>query len=225
MRTAVIATSIIALVCAGFLAGYFLSLQSSTSSDLPEYLAITDVDYGYGSDGWIAVTINNTGLSIVNIAKLLVNDIKQSVVNPVLPVDLAPDNGVVINTTMEITATTYRIDVLTSKGNKFSETTAPNAIAFAGTSSLTITNIQFGTGDQQATISVKNTGTKSVTISLIKVNNVAATISSTSVLTYAAEDSGTISIDLAWTAGNPYKFDIYDTSGQVVGSYQATPPS
>jgi hypothetical protein len=41
----------------------------------------------------------------------------------------------------------------------------------------------------------------------------------------AAGETGSITeLALVWTAGNPYKFDIYDSSGQVVGAYQATPP-
>ena len=211
---------------------YFLNLQSNTASDLPENLIITNVGLdGADSEIWIAITVNNTGLSNVNIVKLLLNNVKQSSVSPSLPIALAPDKGAVINATIDITESEYQtdalnIDVVTSKGNTFSKIFAPSfQIGFMGTSSLTITNIQFETGNQYTTISVKNTGTKSATIAIIKVNNVAATIDSTSTLTYAAGASGNIGIDLAWVSGNPYKFDVIDTSGQVVGSYQAIAPS
>jgi flagellin-like protein len=97
-------------------------------------------------------------------------------------------------------------------------------VGFMGSSSLTITNVQFESGNTLATLTVNNTGTKSVTISQIKVNNVAATISAGETLTYDAGTGGTVELAVAWIAGNPYKFDLYDSSGQVVGSYQATPP-
>jgi hypothetical protein len=231
MKTAIIVTSIIVLVCAGFLTGYFLNSQLNTASDLPENLVITNVDLGVANSGvWIAITVNNTGISTVNVVKLLFNNVKQSSVSPSLPITLAADAGAIINATIDATESEYQtdalnIDVITSKGNTFSKIFEPSlTIKFQGSSSLTITNIRFETGNQYTTISAKNTGTKTVTIAAIKVNNVAVTINGTSTLTYDAGDSGTIGIDLAWTSGNPYKFDLYDSSGQVVGSYQATAP-
>jgi flagellin-like protein len=98
-------------------------------------------------------------------------------------------------------------------------------VGFMGSSSMTITKVAYNTTPANtATLTVNNTGTKSVTISQIKVNSVEATISTGQTLTYAAGVGGTIQIALAWTAGNPYKFDLVDSSGQVVGSYQATAP-
>jgi len=99
-------------------------------------------------------------------------------------------------------------------------------VGFMGSSSININNVAF-TGTNGVTLSVKNTGTKSVTVSQAKVNNVAATIGGSSNTTLAAGDSGSIYLTLAsnWAAGNPYKFDLVDSSGQVVGSYQATAPS
>ena len=99
-------------------------------------------------------------------------------------------------------------------------------VGFMGSSSMTITNTSFtGTTNNNVTLAVKNTGTKSVTISQAKINGVAATIDSASTLTYAAGASGSITLDSTWVAGNPYKFDLVDSSGQVVGSYQATAPN
>src|SRR4030042_530864 len=98
-------------------------------------------------------------------------------------------------------------------------------VGFMGSSSININDVDF-TGTTGVTLSVKNTGTKSVTVSQAKVNNVAATIGTGSNTTLAAGESGEITLTLAsaWAAGNPYKFDLYDSSGQVVGSYQATAP-
>ena len=99
-------------------------------------------------------------------------------------------------------------------------------IGFMGSSSITITNVSFaGTTTQNVTLTVKNTGTNKVTIAQVKVNNAVATIHSSSTLTYAAGANGTIILNTPWVAGNPYKFELYDSNGQVVGSYQATAPS
>ena len=99
-------------------------------------------------------------------------------------------------------------------------------VGFMGSSSITITNVQFTDAGSTITLTLKNTGTKAVTISQAKVNNVAATIVAGSNTTLAAGESGEITLTLAsaWEAGNPYKMDLYDSSGQVVGSYQATAP-
>jgi len=102
--------------------------------------------------------------------------------------------------------------------------------SFTGTSSLTVTNMQF-TDDGAANIivlSIKNTGTNTVTISQVRVNNHAVATTDFSAATSLSMDSGasetvTISGTYAnWVAGNPYKIDLYDSTGQVVGSYQAT---
>jgi len=99
-------------------------------------------------------------------------------------------------------------------------------VGFMGSSSININDVAF-TGTDGVTLSVKNTGTKSVTISMAKVNNIASTIGVSSNTTLAAGESGSLYLTLAsaWAAGNPYKFDLIDASGQVVGSYQATAPS
>jgi flagellin-like protein len=101
-------------------------------------------------------------------------------------------------------------------------------VGFMGSSSVTINNVAFNTGSTM-TLTMKNTGTKSVTIDSIRINNVAVgTITWTPVnnSTIAAGETGkTATFSYAWVAGNPYKIDLYDSSGQVVGSYQATGPA
>jgi flagellin-like protein len=96
-------------------------------------------------------------------------------------------------------------------------------VGFMGSSSININNVSF-TGTDVVTLSLKNTGTKSVTISQVKVNNAAVTIASGNMTTSDAGDSGTLVLTSAWVAGNPYKIDLIDSSGQIVGSYQATAP-
>ena len=100
-------------------------------------------------------------------------------------------------------------------------------VGFMGSSSLTITNQNFVTGTPNSiALTIKNTGTKSVTISQTKVNNEVFT-TNPATLTMDAGDTGTtLTVTAAgWANGNPYKFDLVDSSGQVVGSYQATAPS
>jgi flagellin-like protein len=102
-------------------------------------------------------------------------------------------------------------------------------VGFMGSSSVTITNVAFsGTSaaaDNTIEITMKNTGTKSVTITQVKVNNAVATTNSTSVTMAAGQVGSGIQVTAAaWVSGNPYKIDLYDSSGQVVGSYQANAP-
>jgi flagellin-like protein len=104
-------------------------------------------------------------------------------------------------------------------------------IGFMGSSSVTVTNMQFTTSDSTTNIIVltlKNTGTKSVTIAQVRVNNnlAAGTELPLSLTAGQANVTLTITGDYAnWVKGNPYKVELYDSNGQVVGSYQATAPS
>jgi flagellin-like protein len=98
---------------------------------------------------------------------------------------------------------------------------------FMGSSSATITKVDFiknGNATVNVDLTVKNTGTKTVTIVTVKVNNVEVAKNAT--LTLDPGKSGGIRLTLVevWVAGNPYKFDLYDGSGQILGSYQATAP-
>jgi len=100
-------------------------------------------------------------------------------------------------------------------------------VGFMGSSSVNINTVTFqGDDDTEILLAVKNTGTKSVTVSQAKVNNVGATITgSTVTLDAGATGSITLTLTSAWVDGNAYKIDLYDSSGQVVGSYQATAPA
>ena len=107
---------------------------------------------------------------------------------------------------------------------------------FMGSSSLTITNVAFNGGSNVTTnkvvLTIKNTGTKTVTVGTVKINNIAATIDpvggNTTTLTYATSGTtltGTIQLDnVDWANGQAYQFNLYDTSGNGIGSYQATAP-
>ncbi len=97
-------------------------------------------------------------------------------------------------------------------------------VGFMGSSSLTITDVTFATPDQ-VTLAIKNTGTKDVTVSQVKVNNVIVTsytMNSFKLASGAGPANLALTLNAAWVAGNPYKFDLFDNNGQVIGSYQAT---
>jgi flagellin-like protein len=96
-------------------------------------------------------------------------------------------------------------------------------VGFMGSSSLTITDVDFST-DGSIVIDVKNSGTNDVTIAAVRVNGNNAAFVGTTYPAQAIPAGATdeITITAAHTAGNPYKIDLYDNNGQVVGSYQAT---
>jgi flagellin-like protein len=106
---------------------------------------------------------------------------------------------------------------------------------FMGSTSLTITKVVFWGGSNvtgnYVVLSIKNTGTKTVTIGTVKINSVALAwdnSANTTTLTYTtsgATATGTIQIpNVGWSNGSPYQFNLYDTSGNGIGSYQATAP-
>jgi|YelNatPaOPRAMG01_1025707.scaffolds.fasta_scaffold14916_8 flagellin-like protein len=104
-------------------------------------------------------------------------------------------------------------------------------IGFMGSSAVTITNVKFETGTPKyINCTLKNTGTNMVTIAVIKINNSPVDASKVqfdpthSSGSYASGATGWVRIQYDWVAGNPYKIDFYDSSGQVVGSYQANAP-
>jgi flagellin-like protein len=97
-------------------------------------------------------------------------------------------------------------------------------VGFMGSSSMTITDVSFASGNA-ITINAKNTGTNKVTIASVKVNNVAPTSWSANATSASAGDVLVLSLTQAYTDGQAYKFDLFDNSGQVVGSYQANAPA
>jgi flagellin-like protein len=112
--------------------------------------------------------------------------------------------------------------------------------SFMGSSSLTITNVSFAGNSGDITtpntivLTIKNTGTKQVTVGQIKVNNiiVKSMVGNPATLAYSAGGTGTITITLAdatgaqsgWFNGNPYAINLYDGSGNGVGSTQQNAP-
>lgn len=100
-------------------------------------------------------------------------------------------------------------------------------VGFMETNTVTITNVAFNTNtnNDEVVLTIKNTGTSAVTIATGKVNGDTYAITGSTV---TIEDGATSSVTLTltagnyWESGNAYKTDLYDASGQLVGSYQAT---
>jgi len=95
-------------------------------------------------------------------------------------------------------------------------------VGFMGSSSVTITDVTFNSGNT-ATLYLKNTGTKTVTIVSVRVNGDRQDLPTP--LTIDSGLTDTQDVDVTWVPGDPYKFDLYDASGQVIGSYQANAPA
>ena len=101
---------------------------------------------------------------------------------------------------------------------------------FMGSTSVTINNVTFVTDSsnnptKNIILSVKNTGTKTVTIATVKVNNNEVGMNATLSLSPGGTGGIELTLDSEWVPGNPYKFDLFDSSGQIIGSYQENAPS
>ena len=99
-------------------------------------------------------------------------------------------------------------------------------VGFMDTNSVTITDASFTetVADAQDTITlaVKNTGTSAVTLATAKVNGLPAAITGTPIPIAAGADNPSVVLTANWALGNAYKIDLYDSSGQLIGAYQAT---
>lgn len=89
----------------------------------------------------------------------------------------------------------------------------PSISDFMQTEQISITNVQFGTG--QALIGVSNTGTGDVTISEVMVNGItqSGVIYSTSNPTIQANSRVTITVEHSFVAGNNYQFKLITSRG------------
>jgi hypothetical protein len=235
----VVATIIgVLLVCVGVLAGFLFALetsQSNNSSTLPEYVTITNVEYGIGPNGWIAVTVNNTGIGPVTIAKVLVNTIKQSSINPSLPTAVAADNGVVLNVSMNVVQSEiYDIDLLTSKGNKFSESSqafpVPTPTEQQASIRLYKANVGFVLPAQnKINIDVGNYGTTDTQIIQVYIGTSDTTLQNQTIpsLPIACPAGGvaSITVNYNWTGGATYYFKVISSSGQYLEWPEQSPAS
>ena len=98
-------------------------------------------------------------------------------------------------------------------------------VGFMDTATVTISDVSFDETVDDAqdlmTLTVRNTGTGSAVISTAKVNGVVVAVADAPV-TIEAGEPGSLELTADWEAGNNYKIDLYDSNGQLIGSYQAT---
>jgi flagellin-like protein len=105
-------------------------------------------------------------------------------------------------------------------------------IGFMGSSSVTVTSVNFGGNSGADTnylnVTLKNTGTKAITIAVVKVNSVAASFIMNGTDVTATLDAGEFKvlnvINAGWVNGNTYKIDLYDPNNQVIGASQQNAP-
>jgi flagellin-like protein len=105
-------------------------------------------------------------------------------------------------------------------------------IGFMGTSSLTITDLEFsgssGNANNSIVVHIRNSGTKQVTIAKVHLNGVDVTskIAPNGKLTYAAGETSTFTIqNVGWVSGNPYEVKLFDASNNPLGASQENAPS
>jgi hypothetical protein len=204
------------LLGGGMLIGFLFAFESyesnTVASAVPEHLIISDVKFG---NAWIAVTANNTGITSVTIAKILLNNIKQSYVNPPLPYAILPDAGVVLNVTTNITEdSSYTVELMTSKGNSFSQNAQPAIIIQAGAHlSYAVPPDFSGSAQNEISIDIQNTGTADAHLIRIYIGTSSSTMqnqNSSSLPEICAADGGiaTITVNYNWTLGATYYFQV-----------------
>lgn len=79
---------------------YITALQQTAYSSLTECLSISESQYQWTSDGWLALSIRNYGISNVTVVSVSVNNITEYPVNPSLPFTVEPGQTLLLNITM-----------------------------------------------------------------------------------------------------------------------------
>jgi flagellin-like protein len=98
-----------------------------------EQIQITNLSFGVGtSNGWVAVTVNNTGTSPVTLNEAWVNNVKKTTTTPVIPSygTIAANAGMILNITSlnVVRGYNYQVKLVSSKGNQFMYSAyAPNS--------------------------------------------------------------------------------------------------
>ena len=84
-----------------------------------EEIKITNIQFG-GGGAYIAVTVNNTGISAVTISEAWVNSVVVTTTSPLLPKSISANTGIVLNMTSTwVDGNNYQVKLLSSKGNQF----------------------------------------------------------------------------------------------------------
>jgi len=232
MRTVVLAIMCTTLVGVGVVAGLLFALstmQSNPSSTLPEYLLLSDPEYG-DSGSWFAVTINNTGVGAVTIVKVLVNYVKQQAVNPFLPYTVAPDQGFMLNVTIDLSQNqTYQIDLFTSQGNKFSKLSQVPSEGHQAGVMLYKANTYFysQTGTLKIDVDIGNSGTSDTQLTTLYVGTSTTSLLNQTItpVPLAAGKVARITIDYNWTKGVTYYFKVLSSTGQTIDWPEQAPVS
>lgn len=212
-------------------------LQAKIDS-LQAVLSLENITF-YNSSGLkVNITIGNSGTadakiiyvyngtSSANLAKttatVTYNPTTQKVVaNGSLTITLSPFTWT--------TGTTYYFKVVTDAGQSL-PFNGEAMESFVSSIYIYQTTFQGASGATNNTIllNIQNTGTKTVTVGLVKVNNVVMGFtSSPSPCKLTPSATGTITVYMGtygWVSGNPYDINLYDTSGNGVGSTTWTPP-
>ena len=106
-------------------------------------------------------------------------------------------------------------------------------VGFMETKTVTITSADFEAREYPLAtdsvvdvidLTVKNTGTGDVTIATAKVNGELCAVAAEVNLTIKPGGAEILTVsgaNAAWDAGNNYKIDLFDSNGQLTGSYQA----
>jgi hypothetical protein len=223
------------LVGCGIFAGFLLALtvlQSNIStSAVPEHLAITNFELGNGS---MAVTANNTGIAAATIVNILVNDTKQSPVTPSLPLTLAPDAGVIFNINTNLNFSlggSYLIELLTSKGNMFSQIVqVPVTITYTtGQAGVLLyeSNVRFYSNGTQIDVGIGNSGTLDTTITALYIGTSSSSMENQTITSepLAAGSVQTITVNYSWQPGATYYFKVVVATGQALGPWPEQAPT
>jgi hypothetical protein len=231
MNSFVFAIVCLALIFSGFAVGILFSttaFQPSVSSGLLEYLLMSEPQYHNGTDGWLAMTVNNTGIGSITLVKVSVNYIKQSLVNPALPVAVAPDQSLQLNVTMNISeGETYRIDLFTSQGNRFSAISVfPYQAQLPGVM-LYKANVNFYNvnGLDRIDVDIGNSGTSDTTITALYVGLSTLNLVNQTITPQSLVHGGVarITIDYNWTSGTTYYFKVFSQDGQTINWPEQAP--
>ncbi|MGB8781419.1 MAG: hypothetical protein WCD81_12325 [Candidatus Bathyarchaeia archaeon] len=189
--------------------------------------------YGTANDK-IDIDIENTGTSDAHLIQVYVGTSSSTLQNETsssLPVTCAA--GHVVRITVDYNWTsggTYYFKVIAQEQilGPWAEQ-APVTYDFIGTTSITITDVSFtgnsGQGNNTIVLTLKNTGTEQVTVGQIKVNNIIASFDTTNATLLSGANNVLLTVyNVGWSNGNPYKIDLFDASGNGVGSTQQNAP-
>jgi hypothetical protein len=225
MRTIAILVVGTLMFFGGLISGVLLPtmMTSNTTSAIQENWDFTNVTSAQGTNGWIAITVNNTGIVPVTFVKASVNLVAQST-SPSLPLTLQPDTGTVLNITMNVDYGQYDIRVYTSRGN-YSRIQWTPTFTFMATEQIKITNVQFsGAGNNQINVTMQNTGTSPVTVTEIHVNNAATNYLSAQFTIQAnTQYIADVTYALGWVNGAQYEIEARTSKGNQF-TYTVTAP-